>query len=222
MRNNEAVIFRQVYLQPPVLRDRVFQSIDRNNVIINLIIIQNPAGAFGIISFRAAPLSLCLIQYRRLRNVPRPCQYVTHPVHILHKHTERSELRISAARIKMRRAIRIGEPHRKRVRNKAVDPAHKHKVGQPLHHLYALCPAVCAENFAHSASFCFGTDMCVRRCKLRQRIVKEFIVAYPIADLSQHRVLCHAGYNLIKNHVHARNILTGDRAEVMTRPHTCF
>ena len=71
VRNNKAIIFCPIYLQLSAFRNCVFQRVNRNNIIINLIIIQNLTNAFGIIKFRTRPFRFGLIQHRRSGNVQR-------------------------------------------------------------------------------------------------------------------------------------------------------
>ena len=75
-------------------------------------------------------------------------KYTEHIAHISGETAERSVSGIIALRIKMRRAVFIGIAHGKGVRDKIIDAAHQHVVGDPFHRAHRFSPAVGTEYLA--------------------------------------------------------------------------
>ena len=141
-------------------------------------------------------------------------------VHIIHNILKIRVLRVFAGIIKIRRAVRIIRLRRKRMRHKIVDSAHQHMVGQVLHHLRTLTPAVRAENLTHGPALFGRVKMCQRGRQLCQIIIGKIIKHMLIADIARIAALGKPRHNLVQNNVDAGHIHRANRAEIMARPIT--
>ena len=88
-------------------------------------------------------------------------------------------------------------------------------VGNPFHLAQALVPAKGAKDLGHATPLLFGVEARGRRAQLGKRVRKELhvpraveIAVVPTVD---------AGDELVDDHIHAGHVLTGNRAEVVSR-----
>jgi len=135
-------------------------------------------------------------------------------IHIAHELAKVRPLRVVAVRVKVRRAVPIGEGrHAKRVRRKPVNTADEHMVGNPFHLAQALVPAKGAKDLGHAAPLLFGVEARGRRAQLGKRVRKELHV--PCAVEVAVAPAVNSGGKLVDDHVDTGHVLSCDRAEVV-------